>query len=68
MEARVQCLQNLLAPGEEWIALKGNLPMRGERGQTGFKQLARLLIIQSQQPGQFQNEPSGGGQIGAQLP
>src|SRR5712692_6297784 len=51
----VQGLQDLLTPGEEEIALKGNEPMRRERGETGFQQLARLLLIQKEMSGQFEH-------------
>ncbi len=68
MQAPVHGLQNLLASGEERIARERDQPVGSERGQTGFQQLACLLFVQRQVPGQFQHESAGGGQIGPQLP
>jgi hypothetical protein len=58
----MQGLQNLLTPGEERIARKGDMPMRSKRGQAGFQQVARLLVIQVQMPGQFEDESLTAGQ------
>ena len=51
----MQRLQDLFAPGEEGIARQGNQPVRGERSQTGFQEMAGFLVIQVQVPGQFEH-------------
>src|SRR5581483_2974928 len=53
----VEFLQDLCAPGKERIAWVRDTPVRSERGETGFQQLARLVIIKAQDPGQFKNHP-----------
>ncbi len=53
----MQFLQDLLASSEERIAQIRNIPGWSECGETGFQELARLLVIQTQDPGQFENHP-----------
>src|SRR2546430_1606753 len=49
---RVQRLQDLRAPGEKGVARQRDQPVRG-KSQASFEQLAYLLIIKMQVPGQF---------------
>ena len=56
-EKRAQCFQDLLAPGEERIARQGDGPIRRQRGQAGFQQLAGFLVIELETARQFEHEP-----------